>query len=1815
MKTETDNFQQAAGGGTIDPRYSVGIEFDPDRTTNLEVNKLLFSEQFDNAAWVQGGTPVILANTVTAPIGATVTADSIEDNDSLAFEYVAQVVSGINPALGHNASVFIQKDAIARTTRFVTIHFRFTGSTEELNRLHIDTSTGEFGYSFASSGFMCDVQDFSAGWWRVWIRARSTDQLNTNCELRIFPAGGADAGFVTSATAVGSAVFWGAQISETFTLQDYVQTTTVAVSAELAQPDVLWLCSHADCLVPLDTPLTQIITGSVVKLSGQTQRINPDRAQHTIGNITITAEDINSQITTYFQNKLEVEEIGLRKKKIRLYKGYRELLYWDDYQLEFTYLIDSTSYKDGAYKIITSDIQRTTKEDILDPHVGVLTSTINASATEIPVTIPAASGKFPLLEHDAVYGSNPSTTIGYVQIDKEIIAHAGWDAGFTFLNVVERGALGTKAAEHVVTATETDKKKKVEEYIYLEMAAPRMIYALLTGVIDGQAGGMPSHWHLGIDTSLVTLTDFQNIGEDLWDTTLNTGRVARFLGLEKIEGKAFIESELLLWLGAFMPVYSTGAYGLKRMNSVLPYAAYDDYLNASSIISYGDLIYDQTKVINNIAIKWNWIQSLDRFTKITQLIDSGSIAKYGSASKKTYEFKGVFTGVHTDTDIAQYFNQIRDRYGAPPMRLSLKVMPKYTRLEVGDTIRINNPSIIDVRTGLGVDRTFEVEQVRTNWIDGTVTLELFGGTEPAGQDVISGSFVMQDTFYTTQAVADGGTDLSTVLTIVGGAVTTNGTITGTDTRKIYYYDGDLTINAGVTVTITKSVELRIKGTLLVNGTIDGVGQGLTGGAGGSGNTTPGYWGALGQPGVLGFYGRSLNIFANDSGVRQGNILGRWPAPTQPTQRPPNSWNIRNPDGLSILGLVGNIQGTSGSGGAAVMSSNAPVPPNRHIFRAQGGAGGASGAGLVAIVRGMAFGPSGEVDVSGANGLVGNSAGLNGATFYASSGVGGSAGAVLVLIDGNASTPDSTKFIANRGNSNRPSANVYIDQNFPTAFSAFSFSAGVTYAAVPWFDNQDQQREHIAIRYIPESLAPFENLPAEEEQATTGYGNKPPEWEEIVDSAGTIPQNNATVGAQAGVNLLNGSSQVIGDTEVLNSNQTPEDIAPGTLIGVELITSAAGQRIRISTAGDELEFYGDRGDTTIAQVATIGIKIVGPDTVIGLFGDVAAGNSNVGVYGATYNGTAGIFGASGIRNGVYGVSNSVGNTYSGVYGTGADSAGVRGVSTNRYGVWGSTSALVDTFERTAGVVGSLGSGGANNDAYGGWFRAFEAGRVPLLIEPDVSTNTPPIDAVAPNGSVWVSNDETQMMIKRISDGLTRWRGIGALNTTGQLDIEKGVYYPVDAGGASGTRNLDFALHNHFYINSLTGAVTFDLINILNVGTVHFGYIVLEDPGDATSITWLRNGLGGVRITWLPSEPVWGLGTYVIAVFNDGQTGDVKLWRIGVESAGGGNVSASGTPAGNQIAIWTDSTTIKGDAAFTFNSTLDLLTVGDGALSQPEISVSGPASTSIGKYTWRVNGVEAAIARFRASTSTLELEVTDRIINWSSTGTQIPDGKRLAFGDTSDVVHSFTDVGGYVINVQQGLIKFQDGGTGNTDRFVFNIDTGALQMDGNLDMSGYLDGYAGVPTDGEVLTWVTATGRAEFLPGGGSTSGTVTATITTGGGTVTLQAANDTLHWYRIFDMVFVYGLLIVNTVSTPTGFFRINGLPVSSDNGPEGDAYMIPVMINNAGLGFTRTPIGRILPSDSYIQIFDGPWTGVTQTADHFAAGTQIYFSGWYRASA
>ncbi len=85
-----------------------------------------------------------------------------------------------------------------------------------------------------------------------------------------------------------------------------------------------------------------------------------------------------------------------------------------------------------------------------------------------------------------------------------------------------------------------------------------------------------------------------------------------------------------------------------------------------------------------------------------------------------------------------------------------------------------------------------------------------------------------------------------------------------------------------------------------------------------------------------------------------------------------------------------------------------------------------------------------------------------------------------------------------------------------------------------------------------------------------------------------------------------------------------------------------KRMVIDQTNNEMYFYGDAG-AGVELLASVGIKTVGSDSVVGYFGSPTSGNAKIGVYGCTYTGLGVMgYGVSTNGNGVYGLA--AGNAY-------------------------------------------------------------------------------------------------------------------------------------------------------------------------------------------------------------------------------------------------------------------------------------------------------------------------------------------------------------------------------------------------------------------------------------------------------------------------------------------------------------------------------------------------------------------------------------------
>jgi len=750
---------------------------------------------------------------------------------------------------------------------------------------------------------------------------------------------------------------------------------------------------------PVTSNLTgTIIDGAISSISSVSQQVFPLEGRTQIGGVTIKLLDTGSPSTFTEIARAQLAQVAspysagesLRNNKVKVFAGFTDD--FDDYVNVATTFINEVSINNQEYTLSCLDITRQMRRDIFEQKETRLAANLSAPSVspQSDIAVTTVEG-FAMCEHTAGFTDAPNVSVGYLRVKDtgEIIRYTGISESPVTFTGITREVFGSVGGAVTVNLSEDQKNwPEVEEVIYLEMPAPQMGYALLTGVILGSSPEItiPVHWHMGIPTEDVATAEWESIGTDLYESD-TSGMFVRFLHMKKTDGKQFIESEIHRLIGTYSPIRTDGSIGLGRINQVLSTASYIITLSEINIVKHSGLRHAASDVVNQYRIDYEWDGS--KFLRSLALTDADSIARNKIVKEKVLKFKGLYVSRHSELIIYSLVNALQNRYRNPPQEMTISVMPYLDVLEPADIVRVVLPKIKDMALTGGLMRSFEIQSTRIDWVKGNVSLGLFASSGSASDPLITPAVpVLNDAFYTSK-----GTDIDSISPSVvdgSGNLTSDFTLTGNadmnNAAAIYYYDGSLTIGSGFTLTIGDNVQLRVKGTITVNGDIDGIGQGNPAGvtAGYIGNTRAQdgvTWTGAGKgfvsqfkAGVSGAHSSfpSLTVSAGDQSA--------------------------SPQVTDVSGIPSDLRGTSGSAGGSVFRPGVGTNEN-------GGAGGASGAGLCIIARQVAFGASGMIDLSGADGTA-----TTGSTYTlycwirAGAGAGGGSGALLIMIDGAAALP-------------------------------------------------------------------------------------------------------------------------------------------------------------------------------------------------------------------------------------------------------------------------------------------------------------------------------------------------------------------------------------------------------------------------------------------------------------------------------------------------------------------------------------------------------------------------------------------------------------------------------------------------------------------------------------------------------------------------------------------------------------------------------------------------------------------------------------------
>ena len=206
--------------------HDLGLLVEPTTT-----NSVLYSEQFDNAAWAKPNTSVT-PNSIVAPDG-NMSADLITAGATVA-SHAAQQLLNITITAGKKYTISTHVKAGAYSFLQLPFHSTYFGTNVYANFDIVNGTVGNVG-----AGVTAGVEKLQNGWYRIWATAAAIAS-GTSTYTWHWAIDSATAGYAASSAANGTWYDWGAQFEEAPVPTSYIPTTTAAVTRATEAGNINW---------------------------------------------------------------------------------------------------------------------------------------------------------------------------------------------------------------------------------------------------------------------------------------------------------------------------------------------------------------------------------------------------------------------------------------------------------------------------------------------------------------------------------------------------------------------------------------------------------------------------------------------------------------------------------------------------------------------------------------------------------------------------------------------------------------------------------------------------------------------------------------------------------------------------------------------------------------------------------------------------------------------------------------------------------------------------------------------------------------------------------------------------------------------------------------------------------------------------------------------------------------------------------------------------------------------------------------------------------------------------------------------------------------------------------------------------------------------------------------------------------------------------------------------------------------------------------------------------------------------------------------
>jgi len=638
-------------------------------------------------------------------------------------------------------------------------------------------------------------------------------------------------------------------------------------------------------------------------ISALTEKIDEKNGTSSIGTLSFNLIDKDGKVTDVF-NRAEADTgQSIRRQRVELYIMYEGMNWADKIKWRSLNIYDA-QYDDSKdeYKITAQSILKWMKKDVFTPYTTTLQAAVTSTAAP-PFNLMAADRtQFVRAVEHSSFGTGK---YGFIKINDEIMM---WDTGTaTSFHIVARALFGSTQQAHKIGDDITE--VAVLKGNPMELA---LRVLLSTGTAASTYDVYPAHWGVGLATTDLDINEFIRVGGVLtgYDsaaaTPLETGTPYELVYSDSVQAKVLIERELFRNIGAFGKILGDGRYSVQDFD----YTAQPGLDPATGVVNAnGVTLLDENNIIKWTQAKANMQQMSaivdlqynpvprDTGKPIRRLVfrNDAAKARHGTEASIKVVNKGMLSDQTSVESAAVLFNAMQSRYVAPPVEMSVELLPEYHVIEVGDVVAVDLKDMRDVfythrkwaaatdysngdrlltasgllyvcsvAGGVGgttgateplwganvvtdntvtwvkhdghMSRLFEVTATSINLKNGTPKLSLMSQAEqPAWWNPTTTPGAASR--YADSAYQR-GTNLATLGWTSGVSPAGNISLGTLGTTTDYYFVGDITLSSTTNLTILGTVRIWCTGTISdqVGFTLNGRGNGAAGGLGASPDT-------------------------------------------------------------------------------------------------------------------------------------------------------------------------------------------------------------------------------------------------------------------------------------------------------------------------------------------------------------------------------------------------------------------------------------------------------------------------------------------------------------------------------------------------------------------------------------------------------------------------------------------------------------------------------------------------------------------------------------------------------------------------------------------------------------------------------------------------------------------------------------------------------------------------------------------------------------------------------------------------------------------